>query len=309
MSTVRPVGPRAAATGYDSCLRRCEPCGIAASNALDAGRVKYIHAELLSNIPEKSRSGAAEALAAALNVRNRVSKQNRFGFFTSEDAVTWVVFTHLLRTKQLVTALQHAGVFGDDVSEQPALLLWGVPIDPDPRGHDIRARLIRECTDLGEKPESYSEPDVIVDLGRAGLVFIEVKYLSGNDDKPEGYAGWPKYESRGRIDWDFTAVRGSGHYELARNWCLLNRLADGRPGALANLGPSKLFVGGEGDRLDRFAAALAARGSLRFIKVTWPHLLQSVLPSAPEWFTNFCKQRRLIDNAAAPPTLRHLVRQ
>ncbi len=72
--------------GFDDCLRRCDPCGIAASNAADPSAVTYIYRDPLKNIPIESRKGAIEVLAQALNVRSRESKLRRFGFSTSEDA-------------------------------------------------------------------------------------------------------------------------------------------------------------------------------------------------------------------------------
>lgn len=291
MEEVQGKQPRLAATSFDSCLRRCEVCGIGASNAL--GRVTYIHRDPLTNIPEESREGALDALSAALNVRSRRSKRSRFGFSTSEDAVTWVVFSYLMRSKQLVRALQDVQLLPCEAANaEPTLLLWGVPIGPGSRGGTLRDQLTGHCAALGENPESFSEPDVIVDLGERGIVFIEVKHLSGNDYQPPAYEGWNKYESAGRLNWRFADVRETGCYELARNWCLLERLADGRGGTLANLGPARLYEGTEGARLDRFVSALGANGGLHFRKVTWAQLLGPFLPTAPDWLSRFCHHER-----------------
>jgi hypothetical protein len=184
------------ATRFDDCLRRCEPCGIAASNAANPQAVTYIYRDPLDNIPIESRAGASEALDRALNVRNRESKRRRFGFSTSEDAVTWVVFTYLLRSGQLLAALARAGLIRDETSTTvPTLLLWGVPVDSGAPGATIQKRLSDLCVSLQEDPNSLSEPDVVLDLGEDGLMFIEVKYLSGNDLKEADYPGWSKYTS------------------------------------------------------------------------------------------------------------------
>ena len=82
-----------------------------------------------------------------------------------------------------------------------------------------------------------------------------------------------------------------GCYELARNWCLLKRLADERSGSLMNLGPTDLFKGREGARLDRFVAALGASDGLQFRKVTWARLLDPLLPTAPDWFSSYCRHK------------------
>jgi hypothetical protein len=93
--------------------------------------------------------------------------------------------------------------------------------------------------------------------------------------KPVNYDGWSRYNSP-QLSWHFENVKASGCYELARNWCLLKGLAVERPARLVNLGPAKLFLGNEGDRLDRFAAALGADQRSHFMKVAWPDFLGKV---------------------------------
>jgi hypothetical protein len=132
--------------------------------------VTYIYRDPLKNIPIESREGASGALSRALNIRNRESKTRRFGFSTSEDAVTWVVFTYLLRSGQLFAALLRAGIVAAEIPiTRPMLLLWGVPIDNDVWGAAIRKQLCDLCTRLREQPDSFSEPDVIIDLGKHRL--------------------------------------------------------------------------------------------------------------------------------------------
>lgn len=282
------------ATQFDDCLRRCEPCGIGVSNAADPEAVTYIHRDPLGNIPIESREGAIQALGQAFNVRNREPKRRRFGFSTSEDAVTWVVFTYLLRSGQLLGAVRHAGIIAETtVATVPTLLLWGVPIENGTRGAEIRKQLSDLCTSLQEDPNSFSEPDVIIDLGEDGLVFIEVKHLSGNDLKPADYPGWSRYASAARLGWRIEDVKASGCYELARNWCLLKGVSGGRPATLVNLGPGRLFGGAEGARLNRFVSGLGTDARSHFMKVTWSDLLGSLMGAAPDWFSQFCRSRGL----------------
>ena len=171
---VESAGKVPVATQFDDCLRRCEPCGIGASNASDRGAVTFIHRDPLGNIPVESREGASEALAQALNIRNRESKRRRFGFSTSEDAVTWVVFMHLLRSGQLLGSLRQAGLITDSaLMATPTLLLWGAPVDAGARGKEIQGRLRELCAGLREDPNSFSEPDVIVDFGEHGVDAVQ----------------------------------------------------------------------------------------------------------------------------------------
>lgn len=288
------LGRAPTATRFEDCLRRCESCRVGASNAADPGSVTFIHDDPLRNIPVESRHGAIEALAQAFNVRNRESKFRRFGFSTSEDAVTWVVFTYLLRSGQLLGALRHAGIIAEkNIDADPTLLLWGVPIDNGSGGADLRRHLRDLCTSLQEDPNSFSEPDVIIDLGEDGLVFIEVKHLSGNDLKPADYPGWSRYASAARMGWRIDDVKASGCYELARNWCLLMNLAGERPASLVNLGPARLFGGAEGARLDRFVTAMGGNDRSHFKKVTWVDLLGTSMRGAPDWFAQYCRGRGL----------------
>lgn len=282
------------ASRFDDCLRRCEPCGIAASNTATPEAVTFIHRDPLGNIPIESRKGAREVLSKALNIRNRESKWTRFGFSTSEDAVTWVVFTYLLRSGQLYTAMQHSGLISEDpCANAPTLLLWGAPIDDVARGGAIRKRLTDQCAVLGENPNSLSEPDVIIDLQDEGLIFIEVKHRSGNDFKSLDYRGWEKYASADPV-WRYNDVMASGCYELARNWCLLKSLAAGRAATLVSLGPAKLFVGAEGERLNRFVSALGDDARSHFRKVSWTDFLDRPEADRPAWFARFCCNRDLM---------------
>jgi hypothetical protein len=282
---------RPRAKQFDDCLRRCEQCGIGASNAIS--NPTYIYKAALQNIPEESREGASYALSQALNERNRKTKELRFGFSTSEDAVTWVVFTYLLHSGHLLDTLGRSGLIPHtSMTSTPALLLWGVPIDRSGRGLEIRSKLQKICASLRERRNSFSEPDVIVDAGEDGLLFIEAKYRGKNDYKQPEYRGWSKYQVASRLTWWFDDVRASGCYELARNWCLLKHLARDRPATLANLGSADLFAASRG-RLERFDAALNEDHGSRFVTITWSDLLGDGFDDMPSWFVEFCRNRKL----------------
>lgn len=283
------------ATSFKDCLRQCKKCGIGASNA--KRNVTWIYLKPLKNIPRESREGAKKALDEALNQTNLKSKLRKFGFSTSEDAVTWVVFTRLLTSKRLLKALTCCGIIADQAKMAPTLLLWGVPINHRLVGEKIRQQLKDVCTEiLGENRKRLTEPDVIIDLGEDGLIFIEVKYLYGNDSKPTDYKHWSRYEKGLRLAWRYEDIKASRCYELARNWRVLKELADGRPATLVNLGKKeRLFRGVEGERLCRFAEALGLDERSRFKKVRWWEFLDKVLDDQPQWFANFCRDRGLLE--------------
>jgi hypothetical protein len=263
--------------------------------------VTFIYRDELKNIPPEIADGATHCLANALNHRNRDIKRQRFGFSTSEDAVAWVVFVYLLRSSQLISALKNCGVLPESTAaSNPSLLLWGSSVGGSETGAAMRGQLKQVCTGIGEDPQSMSEPDVIVDAGPAGLVFIEVKYHSRNDEKPKDYAGWHRYFRRLGTFRDENAVRESGCYELTRNWYLLDAIADGRPATLVNLGFNQLFAGPRGERLAQFESALPLDGSHHFVRLIWPDLLRG-LANSPRWFTEYCIQRKLL--GAGEPAL------
>lgn len=291
MTRVLPDVPRLRAHDFESCIRRCQTCGVGASNT-DHPERTYIYLDALNNIPEPSRDGALQALEKALNAQNRINKKIKFGFSSSEDAITWVVFTYLRSRRQLVSTLQHVGIVeAGNLTIEPALLLWGVPIGSSARGEELQVELRRECLALNENPDSLSEPDVIVDCGPQGIVLLEVKYRSPNDTKPAGYGNWSKYQLAGRLAWRIDDVKATGCYELARYWCLIERLASGRKATLVNLGLPALFVGDAGRRLDRFGRALDQTENRLFKTLTWAELLSSVLPAAEDWFSEYCHHK------------------
>jgi hypothetical protein len=291
MARVLPDLPRLRAHGFESCIRRCDTCHVGASNT-DQPAPTYIYLDPLNNIPEPSRAGALQALDKAANARNRISKRIKFGFSSSEDALTWVVFNYLTSHRQLGSLLQHLGIVApSNMTAEPTVLLWGGPLESGDRASELQATLRRECLDLNENKDSMSEPDVIIDCGAHGIVFVEVKYRSPNDTKPANYANWQKYQSAGRLAWRFDDVKATGCYELARYWCLIERVARTRRATLVNLGPPTLFEGEEGQRLARFAGALDQSEHRQFKKLTWAELLAPILPTAEGWFSDYCREK------------------
>ena len=89
-------------------------------------------------------------------------------------------------------------------------------------------------------------------------------------------------------------MKGSGCYELARNWCLLKGLAGNRNATLVNLGPHSLFSDAASARLDRFVEELGDDVRSKFvIKIRWSDFLGKDLGEVPDWFA-YCGSRRLI---------------
>jgi hypothetical protein len=266
-----------AATKYLECLRRCDKCGIGFSNATSSPTLIYLYPE--HNVPEQVRGGIRESLEQSLNEQHRADKISKFGFSTSEDALTWTVFHYLDSSGQLRAALHSCAATGAK-SDPSALLLWGAPSPPDsPEGIRLRCRLIAICDRLGEDETCRSEPDVAVDLGDAGVVLIEVKYRSGNNRKKFGDR-YNRYIHGTDAFSDVAAVGRSELYELVRNWRIGVELARGRPFTLVNL----VIKDTDPPRTEEFRAGLNPRCG-RFLAIRWHDFTAAF--QQPDWLKSY----------------------
>jgi hypothetical protein len=270
-----------ASTRFEDCYRRCEPCGIGLSNARISPTV--IYRDPLHNVPHQVRDGLLETLSDALNVRNRENKLLKFGFSTSEDALTWTVFSYLQRTLQLRDVLN--GVLSMSFVNEPSLLLWGVPVPRSPSGYCVRDRLTEISNQLGENPLSRTEPDVVCDFGSEGLVVVEVKYRSPNDIK-SWREGYNRYLS-GLAFEDMSPILASGLYELARNWRFGWELAGRRPMVLVNL--VLAARASEGKRIESFRSGLRGSDIRKFVQLNWHEFLGNV--QLEDWIGDYLQAK------------------
>ena len=284
-------GEAVAPATWSECLRRCDRCEVGFSNARDSPTTLF--RDPLMNVPGQVRDGVLDTLSLALNERNRPNKRGKFGFSTSEDALTWTAFKFLQESGQLLGVLRRSGLAVPDRASRPqAMLLWGVPIPLDRPGNErgwlLRERLEAISDRLGEDPRSRTEPDVVIDLGPDGVVIFEVKHRSPTDVKSECHGGWDRYYPASSLLPYAGAVRASGCYELARNWRFGLELASApcRPFTLACLGPELLFRGPGAEALRPFEACLPGEGPARFLKVSWDVLLGAI-EGAPGWLADY----------------------
>jgi len=270
-----------AATQYSECLRRCEKCGVGFSNASSSPTVVYQHPE--QNVPEQVRDSVLESLKQSLNEQHRADKISKFGFSTSEDALTWTVFHHLRCTGQLHTGLHSCADTGVE-SKRSALLLWGVPNPLDsPEGGRLREQLIAVCDLLGEEKTCRSEPDAAMDFGDAGVVLIEVKYRSGNDRKKFDRR-YDRYVRNTDAFADFAAIGRSELYELTRNWRIGVELAGGRPFTLVNL----VVKDSDPARTEEFRAGLNPQRG-HFLVIRWHDFTAGF--QQPDWLKSYLAGR------------------
>jgi hypothetical protein len=275
-----------AAFDFKTCLRRCEPCGIGVSNALNGAT--FIYRDPLDNLPAEVRDGAIWAIENSLNIRNRPSKKNKFSFSTSEDAITWTVFSYLQREKLLREAF--SGLLSIQFTCEPVLLLWGCAVPARTPESDVLCRnLVSILKSLGETSQSYSEPDVIMDFGDEGLVLIEVKYKSGNDGTTPADK-FTKYVEGSSAFRNADSTISSGLYEFTRNWRIGFDLSAGRAITLVNLVLASRSS--ESIPLESFSNGLAQDRTHQFRQIRWPDLLDQI--SLPDWLSEYADRRGIL---------------
>jgi hypothetical protein len=171
-----------------------------------------------------------QALRSSINVLNRPNKLVKAGYSSSEDALTWTMFRFLESKNRLRETFAGAGVsIAEHASCEPRLILWGAEVpSEDGSPSQVPAGLHRVSCLLQEAKDRCTEPDVVLDFGLAGIVFVEVKFRSGNEIKSSQYDHLERYlGDREPAPFKNPAqVRINGHYELARNW----RIAWSYPG-------------------------------------------------------------------------------
>jgi len=281
-------GPPKRAKKFDDCLRRCVPCGVAWSNG--ASDPVSIWKDPLHNVPGAVRPGLLDAISQALNERNRPSKLDCLGSASSEDAVTWTVFQYLAHHSGTDAPWRLLSrIAPEQQLPPPTLLLWGVPIS-GAAGAAVRGAIVDVSNALGEVPASRTEPDVVLDLGAAGVVVVEVKYRSGNDDQDD--KPWRRYVGDPTAFADQEAVQASGRYELARNWRLGCDLARDRPLTLVNL-VARPERGAELARTNAFAASLSVGARRQFLRLTFAELLSQAGSPWPDWFSAYVERHGL----------------
>ena len=173
---------------------------------------------------------------------------------------------------------------------EPTILLWGVPVPiTDMRGIDIQKSLTTILNKIGENPQKYSEPDVILDFGDISVVLIEVKYRSRNDTLNEKSPKWQKYHHNSSAFADIKGVKKTGYYELARNWRIAWDLAGGRSMAIISLGPDSLFKGDDGKKISEFNKCLRQDKTCKFVDMTWTRLFEGTSDHS-KWFDRYLKE-------------------
>lgn len=270
------------ATKYEDCIRRCENCKVGASNAKK--NPTFIYKNIEANVPKEFKlDGELEPfLRKALNEYNRENKLVKFGFSTSEDALTWIFFSYFVVFSNL-DVLQKLLSFEQPIKE---ILLWGNPII-NKSNISWNSSLKSIGFNLGETPLRLSEPDCII-ISDEEVKFIEVKLKSENDLDNDSKKFLKYNKSFAYID--FSTTIKSGLYELTRNWTIGTIFSGNKNFQLINLGPRKLFSKEKRRQLDLFKLSLVKPNN--FILLSWEDILESELfHNLDQWFTKDVQKR------------------
>jgi hypothetical protein len=281
----RGVGaPRA--SGYTSCLRKCDICDVGYSNAnsADLTKLQTFPRDRFAGLPDWVAEGCDAALDHCLNQAQGHAARKRLEFesLASEDHATWVVMRFLQRQGMLASA------FGCEAVE-PVMLIWGVPVPNTPRGSELRSKIVTILRSLHEQEGWFTEPDVILDFESYGLVIVEAKLRSRNEIKKPQYSGWHRYLNDLTFR-DAELAKCTGRYQLVRNWRLGLELAQNRPFKLVNLAP--VFDFQEREMLAKLRLSFRTSRKHRFVLRRWDQMLGSSYP--PSWLVEYSRKRGLL---------------
>jgi len=270
------------ASGFDSCLRRCQVCGIGFSNCKNPSEIITILRDAFDGLPAYVAEGCDRALVECLNQSHVRKKQADFQSLSSEDHVSWTVMRFLQHERLLGQVFRHSDI-------EPVLLIWGVPVpNSNSEGWALRQKIITVCDHLKEQPRFHSEPDVLLDFGEAGIVLVEAKLWSPNEFKEQSYGGWVKYLKHAAFR-DSDSARAIGYYQLVRNWRIGCELAGERPITLVNLGLG--FTRDEARKLACLRLSLRTSFRRLFVVRRWSSLLRGV--TVPTWLSEYSRRRTL----------------
>lgn len=283
----RSVAKAVTAARHADCYYVCanSECGVSYSNARNAGQRTKIYPRKELNVPAEVRDAIDDVLGKSLNARNRKNKAARFAFETSEDALTWTAIRYLQRSGQVCSALDLPQ------NEVDSVLIWGADL-PGNKDSVVSVALKRVLIHvLGERQNSLTEPDVVV-LSGDWLVFVEVKYRSGNSRQRE-YTHFQRYLDAGPELFVFepARVKADGYYELVRNWVAGSALA-------RTLRKRFLLVNLTGDgcavSAAHFAESLEQTPERIFRHLTWTAFLDRLKQPTEPWFASYLEKKGLL---------------
>jgi hypothetical protein len=261
------------ATSYEKCLRKCKICGVAYSNSQSYPTIIYDDPQ--KNIPEVFWTTLCDEkliyfLKNCFNKVHAESKVNAFTFSTSEDAITWQLFSCLCYYNNLK---EFISLIDNDIatSNKADTYLWGRGFNT--KDEFLIQKLVEISDVLTEAKNSRTEPDVIIHTDNA-LIFIEVKVASHNDINENKHI--KAYINNTYFSHPQKAEQ-SQCYELVRNWrigCELTEKLKTNKFYLVNLVYPNHTSRGESSLLTIFEKSLNTEDRL-FKTMTWDKIWDS----------------------------------
>lgn len=221
------------------------------------------------------------------------AESHRICHETSEDALTWNVFSKLAR-EGLLRGLV-ADITGYSPAKDPELYLWRLPVSPDDSSARLQFTVLGEARKVFEKDIKHfgTEPDIMMYAPGELLLLVEAKFTSGNtvatedrhDDKhyhkPKSRAGilqryTPAKLPRGALIPD--TVTSPFYSQLYRNLVFAIFMAEqlGVRWAVANLVSERQFsqrIGALYDDPTGFIHSVLPENHYeRFIRYSWERL-------------------------------------
>ena len=277
------TGIRKRTNSYNDCLRCCKKCEIGISNSKNNPTV--IYNKYYENVPELLRQDLDTSLNNSMNELNRKNKKNKFGFSTSEDALTWSFFKYFVVNNKFGDLLKLLNIKSEETIFD--IYLWGTNICSSKTNSKFLENFIETSNSFNENSSKRTEPDVIIEL-QDKLIFIEVKYSRSSNEISLNEEKFKKYLTS---DVNNKEIIESEHYELARNWAFVSKLSYGKNFELINLGLQKLFSDKNRNKLNQFEKALKSeKGNFR--KLSWEEILEKVNNSESDlWFKDYLNNK------------------
>lgn len=274
------IGKNPTKHGYHA---HCEKCKLSVSNATDPKNRVIIWDDEASNIYPNDPANIKrmkKIVANCMNTGNRKKKPIGMRSENSEDALTWSVFNMLEKHKALDTA--YSLLSGTPIDSGTEIYYWGYN---DPHSDSPMIKTYKKVLKTAGEPDwrgGYSEPDILLYNPKHGLINIEVKYKSPNDDKLKDKSNQNR-NARAQQMLDTGKAYVQKHdvkdwvwYELLRMWvpgCLVAEKMGLKKFTLVNLLPQKMKDSKNGKAVVADMKECLKDDQHKFKQETWENFL------------------------------------
>jgi hypothetical protein len=266
-----------AKSDWEKLHAKCDSCEIGISNSKDPKNSRFIWKTIEKNMISQNKNDLdrlTEIIDHSMNEGNRPRKKIGMKHENSEDALSWNVFSYLEKHDLLNEAYKYfTGLQADITGCQ--VYYWGY--------NDKETAFIGRYKDVLKKAGEpkwgggYTEPDILLYVPKSGLINIEVKYTSSNDDKlKEKNNNERNKRAQQMLDLGKSFVKKDQvvdwtWYELLRMWvpgCLLAKKMNVKF-YLINLLPQEMLINEKGAVSNDMHQCIQQSSKYRFAQMTW----------------------------------------